>query len=417
MLRVGLTGGIACGKSQVLRRLAARGLATLDLDRVAHDVMAPGGVAYDDVVAAFGSDILAPDGRIDRVALGGIVFGDPAARSRLDALVHPRVREEEARRAARLAAEGHEVLVSDGALLVEAGVHLRFDRLVVVHCPPDVQKERLMARDAIPAAAARSRLEAQMPIAEKRRFAHLEVDTSGSLSQTDAAAEILAGVLRTEARSPRSPGAFVAERALGALVHGGSPGPRGLDPRTLLEVATEARGLEMPALCRQLEPPGRGPWYRVARPDEGGPWPEALAASVTLWALSRGADVEWLLGAAASLARLTHDDGEVVAGACQAALAAHGVASSGSLRSLEDRSGEAESRARRWGGANPGPRVPHALEAAVAHPDDPGAARATAEAAGGEPALAGALVGMAQGVDPADADPALVDLVADIAAS
>jgi len=168
----------------------------------------------------------------------------------------------------------------------------------------------------------------------------------------------------------------------------------------------------MPALVRRLEPPGTGPWYRVARPDEGGPWPEALAASLTLWALSRGADVEWLLGAAASLARLTHDDGEAVAGACQAALASHGVASSGSLRPLEDRSGEAESRARRWGGVNPGPRVRRALDAAVAHPDDPGAARATAEGAGGEPALAGALVGMAQGVDPADADPALVDLVA-----
>jgi dephospho-CoA kinase len=415
MLRVGLTGGIACGKSRVRRRLEAAGLATLDLDAVAHDVMAPGGAAYDDVVAAFGTRIVARDGTIDRVALGGLVFGDRAARSRLDGLVHPRVREEEGRRAGEVEAEGHEVLVSDAALLVEAGVHLRFDRLVVVHCPPDVQQERLVARDGIPAVAARARIDAQMPIAEKRRFAHLEVDTSGSLPETDAAAEILAGVLLTEARGPRSASALVAERALGALVHGGGPGPRGLDPRTLLEVTLDAQGLEMAVLARRLEPPGTGPWYRVARPEEGGPWPEALAAPLTLLALSRGADEEWLLGAAASLARLTHGEGGAVAGACLAALAARRVASSGSLRPLEDRSGEAESRARRWGGANPGPRVRRALDAAAGHPDDAEAARAAAEASGAEPAFAGALVGMAKGVAEEEADEVLVRLVRGLA--
>jgi dephospho-CoA kinase len=412
MLRVGLTGGIACGKSRVRRRLADGGVATLDLDAVAHDVMVPGGAAYDDVVAAFGTGILAPDGTVDRAALGDLVFGDPAARARLDGLVHPRVREEEARRARELEAEGHELLVSDAALLVEAGVHLRFDRLVVVHCPSHAQEERLMARDGISAVAARARIDAQMPIEEKRRFAHLEVDTSGSLSETDEAAEVLAGVLLTEARGPQSPAALVTERALGALVHGGGAGPRGLEPRTLLEVTIDARGVEMPVLARRLDPPGAGPWYRLARRDERGPWPEALAAPVTLWALSHAADLEWLLGATATLARLTHSDGGAVAGACLAALAAHRVASSGSLRPLEDRSGDAENRARRWGGANPGSRIRHALEAALAHSDDAEAARAAAQVAGAEPALAGALVGMAKGVAPADADPALVSLLA-----
>ena len=203
MLRVGLTGGIACGKSEVLGRLSARGLATLDLDAVAHEVMAPGGAAYEEVVASFGDDILAPDATIDRSALGAVVFGDPEARGRLEGIVHPRVRAEEARRASAFQAEGRALLVSDGAVLVEAGVHLRFDRLVVVHCPPEAQRRRLMARDGISDAAARARLGAQMPIEEKRCFGHLEVDTSGALEETAQAAEILAGVLLTEARGPR----------------------------------------------------------------------------------------------------------------------------------------------------------------------------------------------------------------------
>src|SRR5262245_49087722 len=115
--------------------------------------MAPGGAAYDDVVRSFGASILGPDGAIDRRALGDVVFKDPAARARLNALVHPRAREEEGRRAAALGAAGATVIVSDAALLVEAGVHLRFDRLVVVHCPPEEQRRRLMERDGLDARA------------------------------------------------------------------------------------------------------------------------------------------------------------------------------------------------------------------------------------------------------------------------
>jgi dephospho-CoA kinase len=372
--------------------------------------MAPGGAAYEDVVAAFGTAVLGPHGTIDRAALGGLVFSDPAARSRLDALVHPRVREEEGRRAARCEAEGHEVLVSDAALLVEAGVHLRFDRLVVVHCRPDQQRQRLAARDGLSETAAQARIDAQMPIAEKRRFAHLDVDTSGAPAETDVAGDTLAGVLLTEARGPRRPPALVPERALGALAHGAGPGPRGLAPRPFLASATAQGGLEMSALAARLEPPGGRPWYRAARSGEGGPWPEVLAAPLALWALARGADDEWLVGAAASLARLTHDEGPAVAGACVAALAAWRVASAGSLRPLEDRSGEAEDRAHRWGGTNPAPRVRHALEAALAHPKDPAAARAQARSAAAEPAFAGALVGMVRGVAAA-ADEELVGIV------
>ncbi|MGD8895008.1 MAG: dephospho-CoA kinase [Acidobacteriota bacterium] len=410
MLRVGLTGGIACGKTRVLRRLAAGGLATLDLDAVAHEVMAPGGAAYDDVVAAFGADILAADGTIDREALGNVVFGDPTARSRLDTLVHPRVREEEGRRAERFEAEGREVLVSDAALLVEAGVHLRFDRLVVVHCPAGVQQERLMARDAIPAAAARARIDAQMPIAQKRRFAHLEVDTSGSLSETDAAADDLARDLRAYAADPHPPRSAPRARVLGGLVHGAGGGPRGLDPATFVEVTAERGGVEMPALAQRLRPPTAGPWYRAARPEEEEPWPETLAVPLVLWALGRGRDEDWVLGASASLARLTHPASDAVAAAAVAALAALAVASSGRLEPAAGQHDEWVERSRRWGGTAPAPRVRRSLEAASLHPDDPGAAREAAEAARGEPALAGGLVGMALGVAPADADPALVSL-------
>jgi dephospho-CoA kinase len=410
MLRVGLTGGIACGKTTVLRRLAAAGLATLDLDVVAHDVMAPGGPAFEDVVAAFGADILAADGTIDRKALGSLVFGNPTARSRLDALVHPRVREEEARRAARFEGEGRDVLVSDAALLVEAGVHLRFDRLVVVHCPAGVQQERLMARDAIPATAARARIDSQMPIAQKRRFAHLEVDTSGSLSETDAAADDLARDLRAQAAHSHPSRSPPRARVLGGLVHGAGGGPRGLDPATFVEVLAERGGVEMSALARRLRPPAAGPWYRAARPDEGEPWPENLAVPLVLWALGRGRDEDWILGAAASLTRLTHDASDAVVAAAVAALAVLAGASSGRVEGIAGRHDEWAGRSRRWGGAAPAPRVRRSLEAASLHPDDPGAAREAAEAARGEPALAGGLVGMALGVAPADADPALVSL-------
>jgi dephospho-CoA kinase len=411
MLRVGLTGGIACGKSVVLGRLHARGLATLDLDSVAHDVMAPGDAAHEEIVASFGEEVLASDGTIDRRVLGAMVFADAEARARLEAIVHPRVRVEETRRASMLAEEGRDVMVSDGALLVEAGAHLRFDRLVVVHCPPELQLGRLMARDGISATEARARIEAQMPIEQKRCFGHLAVDTSGSLEETTEAAEVLAGVLLTEARAAVRRPRFDRGRALGALAWAGTAGPRGLDPRTLLEIALEAGGLEMGAVARRLRPPVSRPWYRVARQAEGRPWPEALAGPLAVWTVARGADEEWLAAAASSLGRLTHDEAEAVAGAVLAALFAHAVLRDGRLRPLEDRSGEREGRAARWGGAPPPSRVRRALEAALAHRDDPVAAGAAAGRSGAEPGLAAALVGAAHGTAPADEDHDLVRLV------
>jgi hypothetical protein len=275
-----------------------------------------------------------------------------------------------------------------------------------------------MERDGIPEEVAQARIDAQMPIAEKRRFGHLEIDTSSSLAATDIAADELAATLRAGAGREGPAGPVPSDRMLGAIVHGAARGPRGLDPQKLLELAVESRGLEMSALAGRLQPAGDDRWYRSAQPGEKEPWPEALAAPLALWALARGADEEWLVGAAASLARLTHAAANAVAGACLAAPAALAVASSGGLGCLAGRHDEWDECARRWGGgAAPAPRVRCALEAALAHPEDAGAARAAAEATGGEPGLAGALVGMTMGVAPGDADAALVELVERLSSS
>jgi dephospho-CoA kinase len=165
----------------VRERLAARGCRTLDLDQAARDAVAPGSEALAEIVAAFGERVL-KNGALDRKALGALVFADPAARVRLNGIVHPRVRELE-RRWASAQPKGA-VLVTDAALLVETGAHLRFDRLVVVHCEPAVQLARLRARDGLDERSARARIDAQMPVAEKRGFGHFLIDSSGAPADT-----------------------------------------------------------------------------------------------------------------------------------------------------------------------------------------------------------------------------------------
>jgi dephospho-CoA kinase len=417
VLRVGLTGGIASGKSHVLRALAREGLATLDLDQVAHDVTAPGGSAYEDVIAAFGPGVRAADGSLDRRALGAIVFEDPSARARLDALVHPKVRAEEARRAAEIESGGAAVLVSDAALLVEAGAHLRFERLVVVHCEEDQQLARLMGRDGLTEAAARARIAAQMPVPEKRRFAHELVDTAGSPQETDAAAGALAQRLLDLAAQPRPRGAVDEAAAAAALAAGDGPGPGGLSAVVLLGQALEADGLELASLARRLEPPRSGPWYRGARAGEGSPWPEALATGLALWAVARGHDREWLACAAASVCRLTHADGEAIAGAVLAALAALAVARGEGPATLPERLHGWAPDAIRGGDALPPRRVEAAIEAAAEAPGDPARARRRCAAAGGEPALAAGLVALAAGTAGEPTPPALAALAGRLAAA
>jgi dephospho-CoA kinase len=372
VIRVGLTGGIACGKSYARARLEAAGFRTLDLDAVAHAVMAPGGAAHADVLAAFGARILGPSGVIDRRILGPLVFADPAARRRLDAIVHPRVRDEEARRMDAFAAAGAPCAVTDAALLVETGQHARFDRLVVVHCPPEEQVRRLQARDGLDAAAARARIAAQMPIGEKRAFGHFQVDTSGSFDATDAALDAVAARLRgLRIERPVPPSLARARAALGTV-----RGPRGLDARRVAAEIAGAGFLDLKRLAAVLDPPPPAdvPWYRAAGDAvEAPPW--TLAGAVAVWAVARGGDAEFVAAAATSLARLTHRDAPSLAGACRVALALHAALGG------DGGAGDEPALAARWGGgAAPGEAVT-AVSAAVAALDRPPAADAAADAA------------------------------------
>jgi dephospho-CoA kinase len=395
MLRVGLTGGIASGKSHVRRRLEAAGLATLDLDTLSHRVTAPGGAAYADVVAAFGPAILAPGGAIDRKALGAVVFADPAARARLNALVHPRVREEEERAAAALAPGPEAVLVVDAALLVEAGVHLRFDRLVVVYCPPEEQLRRLRARDGLGEGAARDRLQAQMDAREKRRFAHFDIDASGAVEDTDRQVDALVPELRLLAGRPLHPEPPPRARALGSLREGPARVAGGPAIARWLAFLAAAERLEMPALASQLAPGPAGPWYLAGRRGAGGEAAAAAMVPVVLWSLARrGPDTPWLCGAAASVARLTHGEPAAVAGAVLFAQALEEVLRRGALEALGASLAGWSDAAARWAGAPPQREVVEAVAEAAAG----GGARGT---------LAGALRGAAGGAEPGPDAPEL----------
>jgi dephospho-CoA kinase len=399
MLKVGLTGGIASGKTHVLRRFVAAGFRAVDLDAVSREVMARGGSAYAEVVSAFGPGILAGDGAIDRRALGRIAFADPAARRRLESIVHPRIREAEARVLAAAGAEA--VVVVDAALLVETGSHLRFDRLVVVHCEPQEQLCRLMARDAISEAAARARIDAQMPGEQKRGFGHHVIDTSDTVADTDARADAVAAALRGVAARPPAAALVPPARAAAMVERGPHDGPRGLTPWGMVEAIASSGALDLAQAALRLRPPHEGPWYLAPETAPAGQRPESLAAPVALWSAGRRpGDEDYAAAAAASLARLTHHDADEVAGAVVAALAAgHAlvVDDAASLRAGLDRWIAA---AAAWTGSAPPPPVVDTVLAAAAHPADREAAARAAQIAGGLPGLARALAGGAPAAIP-----------------
>ena len=184
MLRVGLTGGIASGKSTVAAMLAELGACVVDADRLAREVVAPGGAVHDAVVQRFGRSILAADGTIDRAALARVVFADAAARRDLEGLVHPAVRAEAERRFRRAELDGCRVAVFDAALLVETGAYRDFDRLIVVRCSREQQLARLVERDGLSVAEAEARLAAQAPLEDKLALADVVVDTRGTIEAT-----------------------------------------------------------------------------------------------------------------------------------------------------------------------------------------------------------------------------------------
>jgi len=185
MLKVGLTGSIAVGKSHVVAVLKDLGCVVFDADKLAHAVMEPGQPAYDEVIREFGSEVVGPDGAIDRTKLGAIVFSDDARRRRLNEIVHPRVKDEQDRLLCEAeAADPNAIAVVDAALMIESGGYKRFDKLIVVFCDRESQVRRLMARNEIGPEEAEQRISAQMSSEEKRRYADYEIDTSGSYDDT-----------------------------------------------------------------------------------------------------------------------------------------------------------------------------------------------------------------------------------------
>lgn len=199
MLKVGLTGGLACGKSFVGEEFARLGCFLVQADEIGHEVLSRGGEAYAPVVNEFGQGILAADGEIDRRALAAVVFGAPARLAALNALVHPSVFRREEQLIAEFAArEPHGIAIVEAAILIETGSYKRFDRIVLVTCDAEVQVERAMRREGALEADVRARISRQMPLEEKRKFAHFVIHAAGekedTLRQTRAVYEALRSI-------------------------------------------------------------------------------------------------------------------------------------------------------------------------------------------------------------------------------
>ena len=196
MLRYGLTGGIASGKSTVAAILRELGFPVLEADRMAHQVIEPGQPAYDEVRSIFGDSILSADRRIDRSRLAAIVFDDREKLNQLNAIIHPRVEQEMVRRFAELESSGtHPAAFIEAALIFEAELHKKLDGVVVVWCLPEQQITRLIER-GVSEAEARRRIAAQIPVAEKLALATEKIDCSGSLEETRRQVEAFATKLR-----------------------------------------------------------------------------------------------------------------------------------------------------------------------------------------------------------------------------
>lgn len=185
MIIIGLTGGIASGKSTVAGMLEEKGALLLDADLIAREVVLPGKPAWREIRDWLGPSITGPDGAIDRARLGKLIFADPAARQRLNGIVHPRVMESFVTRTEEIRQQCPDaVVVYDVPLLIEAKMDRLVDLVVLVYAAEEIQLARLQSRDNLPAAEAISRVRAQMPLAEKRAYADVVIDNSGSQAET-----------------------------------------------------------------------------------------------------------------------------------------------------------------------------------------------------------------------------------------
>lgn len=186
MLNVGLTGGIACGKSTVAEMFVKNGAHLIDFDRLAHEAQEPGKPAWPEIVKFFGKEILSPDGKINRVKLGNIVFADKKKLTKLNKIVHPLVYREWLSRQEKISRKDHHaIIIADVPLLFEGGMQHLFDLTVLVLIAPEEQIRRLMARNHISREEAEKRLKSQMPIDEKNALADIVIDNKNSIFQTE----------------------------------------------------------------------------------------------------------------------------------------------------------------------------------------------------------------------------------------
>jgi len=185
MLKVGLTGGYASGKTFVASELERLGCCVIRADELGHAVLLPTGEAYAPVVAAFGREILSPDGAIDRKKLASIAFASPQLLGQLNSFVHPAVFRLEAQRLADFEAEDpRAIVVIEAAILIETGRYSRFDRLILTGCAEEMQIARGIKRDGLTREQVLARLANQMPFEEKKKYARYIVDTGGAKEQT-----------------------------------------------------------------------------------------------------------------------------------------------------------------------------------------------------------------------------------------
>jgi dephospho-CoA kinase len=197
MLKVGLTGSIAVGKSFVLDVLRELGARTIDADQVARECVEPGTPGLAVVVREYGEGVLNADGSLDRAKLGAIVFGDEAKREKLNSILHPFIIARQDEIIERWEQETPDAIaIIDAALMIESGGYKRFDKLIVVHCQPEIQLQRLMKRNNLSRDEAELRVKSQMPQEEKMKYADYLIDTSGEFENTRTQVEALWRKLR-----------------------------------------------------------------------------------------------------------------------------------------------------------------------------------------------------------------------------
>ncbi|MBK7994434.1 MAG: dephospho-CoA kinase [Blastocatellia bacterium] len=186
MLKVGLTGGIGTGKSHVAKTFIELGCYVFDADKIARQVVEPGEVGFEKVVAEFSKEILAEDGTIDRAKLGQVIFSSPEKREKLNQILHPIIIDkQDSLISETINQDPNAIVIIDAALMIETGSYKRFDKLIVVYCDKESQIERVMKRNNLSRSEVESRINSQMPSDEKRKYADIEIDTSGSFKETE----------------------------------------------------------------------------------------------------------------------------------------------------------------------------------------------------------------------------------------